>query len=75
MCRIQIHLKDKDHQLVTSFTSELIMVRNMFHENVKRPPLHANMPPVVSKLMWVWALKQRINVSDSQQPVSTRVSS
>ena len=63
---VQVHLRDKDRQLVTLFTKELATVRSMFHENAKSPPPHVNMPPVVSKLLWVNALKQRINVSATE---------
>ena len=48
--------------LVRAFTDELIRVRGMFHAQQKKPPLHKNMPPVLSKLMWVHALKLRIEV-------------
>ncbi|XP_070202269.1 uncharacterized protein [Littorina saxatilis] len=57
---VQLHLKDKDRQLVHAFSAELSQVRTMFSENAISPPLHSNMPPVVSKLMWVYGLKQRI---------------
>ncbi|KAI0240669.1 Dynein beta chain, flagellar outer arm [Lamellibrachia satsuma] len=59
---VQLHLKDKDDILVTSFTKEVIQVRSLFQSGQMKPPLHKNMPPVVSNLMWVYALKQRIQV-------------
>ena len=45
-----------------AFTAELRQVRQMFSTYSISPPLHSNMPPVVSKLMWVYGLKQRIKV-------------
>jgi len=60
-----LHLKDKDDILVTSFTKEVIQVRSLFQSGQKKPPLHKNMPPVVSNLMWVYALKQRIQVGEA----------
>ena len=60
---LQIHLKDKDKILVKSFTEELIQVRGMFLENQKKPPNHKNMPPIVSKLLWMHGLKRRIEVN------------
>ncbi|XP_076457719.1 uncharacterized protein LOC143291635 isoform X3 [Babylonia areolata] len=59
---VQLHIKDKDQQLVTAFTAELTQVREMFSTSSLSPPLHKNMPPVVSKLMWVYGLRQRIKV-------------
>ena len=60
---LQKHIKDKDEQLVRSFTVELQQVLSMFHEKVISPPTHYNMPPIVCRLMWVVALKKRIMVS------------
>ena len=59
----QLHLRDKDRQLVQAFTDELVQIRAMFQIMQKYPPLHKNMPPVVGKLTWVHALKARIRVS------------
>ncbi|XP_071095883.1 uncharacterized protein [Haliotis cracherodii] len=59
---VQAHLRDKDEQLVRAFTAELQQVRTMFNENAISPPSHYNMPPVVSRLMWVVALRERIRV-------------
>lgn len=60
---LQIHLKDKDLQLVKAFSAELQAVRSMFDETNISPPLHANMPPIASRLFWVRALQERIRVS------------
>lgn len=60
---LQIHLKDKDLQLVKAFSAELQAVRSMFDEANISPPLHANMPPIASRLFWVRALQERIRVS------------
>ncbi|XP_071959570.1 uncharacterized protein [Antedon mediterranea] len=57
---VQKHLKDKDSQLVMSFTAELISVRNMYFRWRKTPPQHSNFPPVVSRLIWIRALRRRI---------------
>ncbi|KAK6172547.1 hypothetical protein SNE40_016179 [Patella caerulea] len=59
---VQAHLKDKDAQLVEAFTAELIQVKDMFADNSLNPPLHYNMPPIVSRLMWVHALRERIRI-------------
>ena len=59
----QAHLVDKDRTLVQAFNQELNDVRQMYAEGHLEPPPHANMPPIVSKLMWVRALKERIRVS------------
>ena len=58
----QMHLRDKDVLLVKAFTAELHQVKVMFEENQRNPPCHNNMPTVVSKVMWVAALIQRIKV-------------
>lgn len=58
----QVHLKDKDRYLVLAFNQELNDVRQLYAEGHLEPPPHANMPPIVSKLMWVRALKERISV-------------
>lgn len=50
-----------------AFNAELNDVRQMYAEGHLEPPGHANMPPVVSKLMWVHALKERIKVREKQQ--------
>lgn len=59
---VQENLKEKDKMLVQGFTSELTHVRTMFNYLAKSPPLHKNMPSVVSKVQWVHALRQRIQV-------------
>ncbi|XP_022099208.1 dynein beta chain, ciliary-like [Acanthaster planci] len=61
---VQEYLRDKDQQLVAAFSRELIAVRSMFLARRNDPPGHANLPPVVSRLTWVGALKKRI-----QQPM------
>lgn len=45
------------------FTDELQTVQNMFESNQHDPPQHMNMPPIVSKVIWVTALIDRIKVS------------
>ena len=57
-----MHLADKDLALVLAFNKEITDVRQMYAEGHLDPPEHRNMPPVVSKLMWVHALKERIKV-------------
>ena len=59
---LQVHLEDKDRALVSAFNQEITDVRQMYAEGHIDPPEHCNMPPVVSKLMWVHALKERIRV-------------
>ena len=59
---LKAHLEDKDRALVQAFNQEIMDVRQMYTEGHIDPPEHRNMPPVVSKLMWVHALKQRIKV-------------
>lgn len=59
---VQDNLRDKDKMLVQGFTSELSHVKTMFQYLAKSPPLHKNMPTVVSKIQWVHALRQRIQV-------------
>jgi hypothetical protein len=59
---LQAHLQDKDRALVLAFNQELNDVRKMYAEGHLDPPQHSNMPPVVSKLMWICALKERIKV-------------
>ena len=59
---VQDNLRDKDKMLVQGFTSELSHVKTMFQYLAKSPPLHKNMPAVVSKIQWVHALRQRIQV-------------
>ncbi|XP_064650622.1 uncharacterized protein LOC135502065 isoform X3 [Lineus longissimus] len=57
---VQANLKDKDKKLVMAFTDELIQVRGMFDLHSAKPPIHKNQPPLVSKMMWAFALKERI---------------
>ncbi|XP_069115919.1 uncharacterized protein [Argopecten irradians] len=57
---VQVHLRDKDALLIKAFSVELNNVRQMFEENQHHPPSHANMPRIVSKLMWTHGLIQRI---------------
>ncbi|XP_033641711.1 dynein beta chain, flagellar outer arm-like [Asterias rubens] len=57
---VQEYLREKDKQLISSFTQELIAVRSMFLAKRNSPPNHVNLPPVVSRLTWVGALKKRI---------------
>ena len=59
---VQEYLREKDKQLISSFTQELIAVRSMFLAKRNSPPNHVNLPPVVSRLTWVGALKKRIQV-------------
>ncbi|ELU01785.1 hypothetical protein CAPTEDRAFT_107782 [Capitella teleta] len=59
---VQIHLKDKDSALVRLFTQELVQIHEMFKEERANPPQHKNMPPVVSKLTWIYALQQRAEI-------------
>ncbi|GFS27875.1 dynein beta chain, flagellar outer arm [Elysia marginata] len=59
---VQAHLKDVDKQLVYNFSEELQQCRSIFKERYYAPPPHHNMPPIVSKLMWVHALKERIRI-------------
>ncbi|GFO25145.1 dynein beta chain, ciliary-like, partial [Plakobranchus ocellatus] len=59
---VQAHLKDVDKQLVYNFNAELQQCRGIFKERYFSPPSHHNMPPIVSKLMWVHALKERIRI-------------
>ncbi|XP_052258855.1 uncharacterized protein LOC127863384 isoform X2 [Dreissena polymorpha] len=58
---VQTHLEDKDRALVLAFNGELNDVRQMYATGHLDPPPHANMPPIVSKLMWIHALKERIS--------------
>ncbi|CAH1797693.1 unnamed protein product [Owenia fusiformis] len=59
---VQQNLRDKDTVLVKAFMQELIQVRNLFNQDNRHPPTHRNMPPVVSKLLWVHALRQRVQI-------------
>ena len=59
---VQTNLKDKDKLLIQGFHSELTQVKTMFQYMASSPPLHKNMPSVVSKIQWIHALRQRILV-------------
>lgn len=59
---VQTHIKEQDQVLLRRFTDELLQVKTMFHFLVKNPPSHKNTPAVVSKMKWVYALRQRIQV-------------
>ena len=50
---------NKDQILVEAFREELVRVQEMFRKGKRNPPLHKNTPPVVSKLIWVHALKRK----------------
>ncbi|KAM4795913.1 dynein axonemal heavy chain 9-like [Rhinophrynus dorsalis] len=58
---VKDHLKDKDQQLVSMFMEELTQVNDMYLALESSPPLHINMTPTVSNLLWVKALKARIS--------------
>ena len=62
---LQVYLQDKDAELIEEFTEELIAVHQMFNEQRHDVPLHKNMPLDVCKLMWVYALKHRVQVQYS----------
>lgn len=49
--------------IVTQFTEELQNVQTIFEANQHNPPQHSNMPLIVSKVIWVTALIDRIQVS------------
>ncbi|XP_043910785.1 dynein beta chain, flagellar outer arm-like [Protopterus annectens] len=58
---VQVHLKDKEEQLLSFFMEEVDNVKAMFHRMQERPPLHMNTSPTVGKLMWVKGLQDRIS--------------
>lgn len=49
--------------MLMNFTKILIDVKEHFEQRVNDPPLHAHLPPIASKLMWLKGLKARVNVS------------
>ncbi|XP_053561397.1 uncharacterized protein LOC128652486 [Bombina bombina] len=57
---VKDHLKDKDEELISMFIEELTEVNNIYQAMADSPPLHINMTPTVSKLMWIKGLKARI---------------
>lgn len=70
---VQANLKDKDKLLIQGFNSEMTQVRTMFQYMANSPPLHKNMPSVVSKIQWIHALRQRILVSLSYESLFAMV--
>ncbi|KAM8977325.1 uncharacterized protein RCH25_043181 [Pelodytes ibericus] len=58
---VKDHLKDKDQQLVSMFIEELTQVNDMYVTKANSPPLHVNMTPTVSKLLWIKGLQARIS--------------
>ena len=60
---VQANLRDKDKILVDNFINELMQVKTMFQFLAKSPPSHKNQPAVVSKIQWIHALRQRIQVN------------
>ena len=59
----QVYLREEYQQLVDVFGKELSQARQMFDANLFTPPMHKNMPPVASTLLWAFALKRRIQVT------------
>ncbi len=58
----QERLKDNEETLLKCFAEEIDAVKKIFGEQRDNPPLHKNMPEVVSRMMWVHALQERIRV-------------
>ncbi|KAE8625049.1 hypothetical protein XENTR_v10006145 [Xenopus tropicalis] len=58
---IRDHLTEKDQKLVSLFIEELTEVQTMYSATADSPPLHINMTPTVSKLLWIRGLKSRIS--------------
>ena len=56
-------LKDELTLLVVCFTEEVENVYKMFTAEQETPPPHKNMPTIVSRLLWVYGMKQRIKVT------------
>ncbi|XP_040278224.1 dynein beta chain, flagellar outer arm-like [Bufo bufo] len=57
---VKDHLKDKDHCLLNMFLEELRQVKDMYQTMASNPPLHLNMTPTISKLLWIKGLRARI---------------
>ncbi|XP_075119220.1 uncharacterized protein LOC142194092 [Leptodactylus fuscus] len=58
---VKDHLKDRDHHLLSMFLEELSQVKRMYQEMASNPPLHVNMTPTISKLLWIKGLRARIS--------------
>ncbi|CAH2222791.1 Hypothetical predicted protein [Pelobates cultripes] len=58
---VKDYLKDKDDQLVAMFIEELTQVNEMYVSMAHNPPMHINMAPTVSKLLWIRGLHARIS--------------
>ncbi|XP_018102433.1 dynein beta chain, flagellar outer arm [Xenopus laevis] len=58
---VKDHLMEKDQKLVSLFIEELTEVQNMYSAAANSPPLHINMTPTLSKLLWIRGLKARIS--------------
>ncbi|XP_075053831.1 uncharacterized protein LOC142139871 [Mixophyes fleayi] len=58
---VKDHLKDKDLNLLNMFIEEISQVKDMYQEMADNPPLHVNMTPTISKLLWIKGLRARIS--------------
>ncbi|XP_053311944.1 dynein axonemal heavy chain 9-like [Spea bombifrons] len=58
---VKDHLKDKDQHLVSMFIEELTQVNDLYLAMANNPPLHINMTPAMSKLLWIKGLHARIS--------------
>ncbi|XP_069829066.1 uncharacterized protein [Dendropsophus ebraccatus] len=58
---VKDHLKDKDYHLLNMFLEELSQVKGMYQAMATDPPLHVNMTPTISKLLWIKGLRTRIS--------------
>uniref|UniRef100_A0A8C5WK28 Dynein heavy chain n=1 Tax=Leptobrachium leishanense TaxID=445787 RepID=A0A8C5WK28_9ANUR len=58
---VKEHLKDKDEELVVMFMEELTRVNEIYVAMADNPPMHVNMTPTTSKLLWIKGLHARIS--------------
>lgn len=53
---LQLELSSENDKLVKQLISDFRAVKQMYVQNSRDAPMHANMPPTVSKLVWVICL-------------------
>ncbi|XP_063809812.1 uncharacterized protein LOC135027842 isoform X3 [Pseudophryne corroboree] len=58
---VKDHLKEKDLYLLNMFIEEINQVKDIYQEMADNPPLHVNMTPTISKLLWIKGLRARIS--------------
>ena len=59
---IQALLKPKLETVVDTLQSDIVLVRELLSSLVSHPPILPNTPPTSTRLLWLQAVRQRVNI-------------